>query len=161
MKTQMTSAILAVLVLSFTGQTANAWGPKENRGGKGGGPRQMMEQLNLTPEQRTKLDALRKANRDKVSGMRDEMRKSQEQLTQAFQSNASNDELRKIHKKSQEVKNKMSDAQFDQVLAIREVLTPEQKKKFQELRSKGKGPMGRGHGGKGMMRPDSDEDDQE
>ena len=162
MKPQMASAILAALVISFTGQTAHARGPMD-RGGKGGGPRQMMEQLDLTPEQRTKLDALRKASRDKISAVKDEMRQSQEKLTQALQSNTSTDELRKLHKKNQELKNKMSDARFDQVLAIRQVLTPEQQKKFQELR-KGKGPMGRGRGGpggRGMMRQDEDEDDQE
>lgn len=117
-----------------------AYAGRPERAGKSGEFRgnrhdRILRQLDLSDEQKKKLADLREANREKSKEARAEMRKKREALEKALDSDASSDELRRLHQDLQKTRIKLGDLRFDQVLAVREVLTAEQRKKFKDLKA--------------------------
>jgi Spy/CpxP family protein refolding chaperone len=145
------TAALVFLAFSFGfGQN-----PPEKPGFQGRGER-LAEFLNLTPEQRTKLQEIRKARQEDRQAFREEMSKLGPQLREAVKDPKADEkkidglvdqmaQLRAAHLKSA----------LHSLKDMEKVLTPEQLEKFRSVRSR----MGRRHGfGRGFgperwMRP--------
>lgn len=102
------------------------------KGDKKGFMKEVLSQLNLTEEQKTKLKELRKDKKPKKSD-HGEIKKLREELQAKYASNASESELKSIHNKIKELRNSKIDNRFERMTKIRSVLTLEQRKKFQEL----------------------------
>lgn len=105
--------------------------------------KKMMKSLDLTQEQQDKMKELKK-NKPNVKESRKEMRELRKKFKESMESNATEAELRKLHSQIQEKKSAMAKDRFEQMLKVRSILTPEQRKKFQGMRHEGGEHMGRG-----------------
>lgn len=134
---------LMILLMSTAG-SLNA----EEGARKPGPPNQdrMFEKLDLSEEQRKKLAEIRKSNAEKVKALQEKLKEAHQKLDSSLDSDASEDVLKKQHQALQDLQNEMSDLRFENILAVRKVLTPEQRKKFSEMR-KQKGFDGPRRGG--------------
>ncbi len=119
--------LLVLVVLVFGTMMAVAQGPGEGMGPEGGGRRggrgmmnadRLAEQLNLTSEQKTKVDAILQDQRSQMMALRQDSSMSQEDR-----------------------RDKMQGIQKTTHSKIRDLLTDEQKEKFDQM------PQGRGPGG--------------
>ncbi|OFZ28292.1 MAG: hypothetical protein A2622_04105 [Bdellovibrionales bacterium RIFCSPHIGHO2_01_FULL_40_29] len=102
----------------------------------------MTKKMDLTPEQQEKIKALPGDDSDAMKAKRESMRAAQEDLEQAMKGAASDDEVRVKFANLEKLQAEFAKARFDKILAIRAILTPEQKEKL-----KGMG-MGMGKGDK-------------
>lgn len=147
----MTKRILTLvpLLLALGFSTAQA------RPGHHGGPKmhKLMKELNLTGEQKDKIKAEREKRKPEMKAAREKAKAAREKLREAFKQNASADQLRTLKNEVQAAQTAAGDLRFEGMLALREVLTPEQRAKFNEWQEKrqAKGFPGRG---------DDDEDDE-
>ncbi len=108
----------------------------------GPGPR-MLDLLDLSSEQKDQLKAIRRANRDNRNQIQDRIEDARDHLQNLMQSDASEDELRAAHKKVQEAMQAAGNDRFEQMLKIRAILTPEQRKELGTYRDGRKGRRGR------------------
>lgn len=92
-----------------------------------------LEQLNLTPEQQQEIQAIRDRYQSQMQTSRDEMRQNMERMGQMMSGNTSDNELRNQHNQILQARQQMGQMQFEQMLAIRNVLTPEQRQQFAQL----------------------------
>ncbi|MES2854273.1 MAG: Spy/CpxP family protein refolding chaperone [Bdellovibrionota bacterium] len=130
------SLMIAVVALPFA---AEARGGRGEHGGKGF--MKAMEELDLTADQKKKLKEMRAGNKDAMSAKRDAMKAAHEDLKTALQGTASDEDVKKKFETMRAASEDFMRARFDKVLAVRAILTPEQRAKFKGLRGPG------GHGG--------------
>jgi Spy/CpxP family protein refolding chaperone len=144
---------IVVGAMAFPGATA-AKGKERGFPGK-----RMIEELKLTAEQVSKIKTIHEKHRpvdDSFRADRAKLREAHEALRAAMQSDVSADELRKKFEAIQAVRPKCEDRQemakrrFEEILAIREILTPEQRKAFRGRMLDPRGGSGRpGRGARG------------
>jgi Spy/CpxP family protein refolding chaperone len=107
------------------------------------------KELALTPDQSAKVKAIREKYMAQGKSKREAMKAAKEDLKTAMQSDKKGPEVQKElqakFQKVQALKQEASAQWFAMALEIREVLTPEQVKKFHELRKEHKGGKGK-HG---------------
>lgn len=98
----------------------------------------MIKELNLTEDQIQKL----KDHHAKVKGtmkpLYKEKRALKEQIQNAFIEGKSDEEIKKIHQKMIEFKNKKMDFKLNKLLFLKSILTKEQREQFIELKKKRK-----------------------
>jgi Spy/CpxP family protein refolding chaperone len=92
-----------------------------------------MEQLNLTDEQKQKLQAIQTQYKDQISQRKQAVRQATQELRDLMAGNASADEIRAKHRQVQELRQQMEEVSFESMLAMREVLTPEQRSQLARL----------------------------
>jgi Spy/CpxP family protein refolding chaperone len=92
-----------------------------------------MEQLNLTEEQKQKLQAIQTQYKDQISQRKQAVRQATQELRDLMAGNASTDEIRAKHRQVQGLRQQMEEVSFESMLAMREVLTPEQRSQFARL----------------------------
>lgn len=95
----------------------------------------LIEELNLSPQQQQQLEAIRRQRRAELENLKQRMQQLRQEMDQLLSSNAPEASLRAKFAEIQAVKQKMAEVRFEQMLATREVLTPEQRVKFRELAS--------------------------
>jgi len=100
----------------------------------------MVTQLGLTPEQVTQIKAATALNQDKNKKLREQENTQREAVNTAMHNNTSEADVRKLYEPLKQTRQEMADMNFEQVMAVYKVLTPEQRKKFRGLR----GRRGRG-----------------
>ncbi|MFM7448593.1 MAG: Spy/CpxP family protein refolding chaperone [Leptolyngbyaceae cyanobacterium] len=90
-----------------------------------------LRDLNLTPVQVNQMNQIRDRYRDQLNQQRQALRQAQQRLQQLLSSsNASQRALLAQHRQVQALRQRLSDTQFESILAMREVLTPEQRAKL-------------------------------
>ncbi len=95
--------------------------------GRGG----WLSDLNLTPAQVNQMNQIRDRYRDRLKQQRQALGQAQQKLQQLLSSsNASQQALLAQHRQVQILRQHLSDTQFESMLAIREVLTPDQRTKL-------------------------------
>ncbi len=109
-----------------------------------------MQKLNLSAEQKSKISAIHREKRSQIESMRTEIDSKRDSFHALLAGNASDSEIRKSHDEMQALHAKMAAIHFDTFLAIRSVLTPEQRKEMMLQMDKRKEFRGDMHGGKGM-----------
>ena len=90
--------------------------------------------LNLSREQIQKLQQLRKNTQGKNKERRQTLQTAKQELNQLIQGNASTDQVRQKRQQVQSLQREIADTNFENTLAIREILTPEQRVKLQQIR---------------------------
>ena len=95
----------------------------------------LAKELNLSPEQIQKLQQLRKNTQGKNKERRQTLKTAKQQLNQLIQGNASTDQVRQKRQQVQSLQREIADTNFENTLAIREILTPEQRVKLQQIRA--------------------------
>ncbi len=104
-----------------------AFEPPEDRKGR------LIEELNLSPQQQQQLEAIRQQRRGEIENLKQRKQKLRQEMDQLLSTNAPESSIRAKFTEIQAVKQKIAEVRFEQMLATREVLTPEQRIKFQEL----------------------------
>jgi periplasmic protein CpxP/Spy len=98
-----------------------------------GGVGNLVKELNLSPDQIQRLQQLRKTSQGKTKERRQALRTARQELNQLLQGNASSDPIRQKRQQVQSLQREVADSNFENTLAIREILTPEQRVKWQQL----------------------------
>jgi periplasmic protein CpxP/Spy len=93
----------------------------------------LAKELNLSGDQIQKLQYLRKNAQGKTKERRQTLQIAKQELNQLIQGNASTDRVRQKRQQVQSLQREIADANFEQTLAIREILTPEQRVKLQQI----------------------------
>ena len=129
-------------------QTAYANNPENSikhddarEGKRGKGWMKKLKELNLTEEQLTKIKEIKKArknDKDQRKQMNTQFKALKEEMKTAFKSNKSNVEIRALHNKIIDFKDKRRNQRFEMMLQIRDILTSEQRAKFDFAYGKGK-----------------------
>jgi protein CpxP len=96
----------------------------------------LIEELNLSPQQQQQLEAIRQQRRGEIENLKQRMQQLRQEMDQLLSTNAPESSIRAKFTEIQAVKQKMAEVRFEQMLATREILTPEQRVKFRELMSR-------------------------
>ncbi len=151
-KTLLTlTAVVAGLLLTTQ---AFAWGPGSGKG-RGYGPNRdaVMERLNLTDEQKTKIEALQDAHAQDTKPLREKIFDKSVQLRRLWlEANPDRNKITGAQQELRALRNEMEDKVTALRLETRKVLTPEQNEK---LANTGWG-RGTGFGPRGGMRGDGE-----
>jgi Spy/CpxP family protein refolding chaperone len=103
--------------------------------------KKMEEKLNLTPEQKTKLDATRKNHREEARKLWDAMKEKRKALaTELEKETFSVDVARKFQEELKVLQAHMADLRFKKIIEVRQILSAEQFKKMHEFKRDRKGP---------------------
>jgi len=130
MRRKITYSLMS-LILGTSLLAASAYGePAGPPEGEGRHMERMVKELNLTEAQKKQFKEIKKEQKDAVKAHRKNAKAAMGKLHQAMQSDASEAELRKLHEQVIKIRNEGATARFEKALAIRKILTPEQRKKF-------------------------------
>lgn len=136
---------LCLVAVAVTGLSAPAFAQGRHGGEGHGEMRQVFAQLDLNPTQKESLAQLHKANKAREHELHQAAREAKESFEKAQASNASDAELRASHDSVMKAREAMANLRFEGLLQVRKVLTPEQNKKFAELRSQQRREHGERH----------------
>ncbi|MBW4635005.1 MAG: Spy/CpxP family protein refolding chaperone [Iphinoe sp. HA4291-MV1] len=91
-----------------------------------------LKDLNLTPQQMQQIKAIRNQSKNQIAQKKQAIRQAQQELQALMGSTTSQDQVRNKYNQLKTLKQQLADAQFDNTLAIREVLNAQQRQKFAE-----------------------------
>jgi periplasmic protein CpxP/Spy len=94
---------------------------------------QLTKDLNLTKDQIQRIQKVRKESQLKLKERRQAFQTAKQELSQLIASNATSDRVRQQRKQVQSLRQEVEDLRFENSLAIRDILTPEQRVKLQQL----------------------------
>ena len=118
-------------------QTPNDDMPFKKRWGKGNKEQRlqrMQQELGLDDNQTSQIKAIHEQAKQDTQGLRQEMRQAKEEMGKLMASDASDTELRQQYRKMQGIRQQLSRKRFEKKLAVRKVLTTEQRTKMAELK---------------------------
>ncbi|MDX2232171.1 MAG: Spy/CpxP family protein refolding chaperone [Leptolyngbyaceae cyanobacterium bins.349] len=92
-----------------------------------------LRELNLTAEQIQKIQDIRQQYQARLTEQRQAVRQAQQELKQLMASNASTARIREKFDQMQTLKQKLGDTRMESMLAIRNVLNPEQRQKLNDI----------------------------
>jgi periplasmic protein CpxP/Spy len=93
----------------------------------------LVRELNLSSDQIQRLQQLRKNSQGKNKERRQALQTAKQELSQLLQGNGSSDRIRQKRQQVQNLQREIADTNFEHTLAIREILTPEQRIKLQQI----------------------------
>ena len=93
----------------------------------------LFQQLNLTPEQKAKIESIRAQSKDQWTRQREAFKQAQQELRTLMASNADSNQIRDKHNQVMAIKQQLENSGFESRLAIRDVLTPEQRAQLDQL----------------------------
>lgn len=93
-------------------------------GGKQGG---MFEKLNLSAEQKQKMQAVRDRYKDQISQRMQAVRQARQELQTMMAGTANTSQIREKHRQIMGLRQQLEEVQFESTLGMRELLTPEQR----------------------------------
>lgn len=91
-----------------------------------------LQNLNLTPQQMQQIKVIRTQSKDQISQKKQAIRQAQQELQALMAGTASQKQVRDKYNLLKTLKQQLADTQFNNTLAIREVLNPQQRQKFTE-----------------------------
>lgn len=110
---------------------------------------ELLEDLNLTSEQNQQIKTIQNQYREQISQRGQALRQARQELVEFMAGTASESQIREKYKQVATLQQQVSDLRFDSMLAMREVLTTEQRRQFAERKQN----RGR-HRDRGMDRGD-------
>jgi protein CpxP len=102
--------------------------PLQHRGQPGG----WLKDLNLTPQQLEQIKKIRSQSKEKIAQNLRDLRQAQPELSNLIAGTASQNDVRNKYNQIKNLKQLLADAEFENTLAIREILNPAQRQKFVE-----------------------------
>lgn len=91
-----------------------------------------LQELNLSNDQMQRIQTIRQQYRDRIRADREAARQAQQELRRLMASNLPSDRVRDQYRQTQAAREKAAATQFESMLAMREVLTVEQRQKLAE-----------------------------
>ncbi|MEH1817801.1 MAG: Spy/CpxP family protein refolding chaperone [Nostoc sp.] len=101
----------------------------QNSRAKSGG---WLKDLNLTSQQLQQIKQIRNQSKQQIAQKSQEIRQGQQELHDLIAGTATKEQVRGKYNQINLLKQQLSDTQFENTLAIREILNPEQRQKFAE-----------------------------
>jgi periplasmic protein CpxP/Spy len=102
----------------------------------------LMRDLNLSSEQMTQIQQIRSRYRDQLERDRKAARQAQQELRSLMAGNtATEQQIKEKFRQVQSLRTQAAEAQFNSMVEMRNVLTPEQRQKFAERMEKRRGDM--------------------
>lgn len=92
-----------------------------------------LQELNLTLEQLERIQTIKEQSWENMSSLKEQMRAAREEMRSLMAGTGTPQRLRQQHQQIQGIRNQLSNQRFETILAIREVLTPQQRAKMAEL----------------------------
>ncbi|MDX2244675.1 MAG: Spy/CpxP family protein refolding chaperone [Leptolyngbyaceae cyanobacterium bins.302] len=92
-----------------------------------------LRDLNLSPEQVQKIQEIRNQHQERLAEQKQAVRQAQQELKQLMASKASTEQIRQKFDQLQDLKQKLGNTRMEVMLAIRNVLNPEQRQKLNEV----------------------------
>ncbi len=89
-----------------------------------------LQDLNLTPQQLQQIKVLRNQSKDQITQKRQAVRQAQQELEALIAGAAPSYQVRNKYNQLKTLKQQLADTQFENTLAIREILNVEQRQKF-------------------------------
>ncbi|MEG4803873.1 Spy/CpxP family protein refolding chaperone [Microcoleus sp. ARI1-B5] len=125
------SATAATAVSNPVEPQTIAQNQRPNRpGGKEG---RMFDRLNLSADQKQKMQAVRDRYKDQVSQRMQAIRQAREELeTMMSGTTATASQIRDKHRQMMGLRQQLEEVQFETTLAMRDVLTPEQRSQLSQ-----------------------------
>lgn len=96
-------------------------------------PSKLMEQLNLTPDQKQKIKAIHQKYKEQINQDKQALRQANQELRNFMAGTATVEQIRTKHEQVQSLRHDLEKLSFESMLATREVLTPEQRLQFAQL----------------------------
>jgi periplasmic protein CpxP/Spy len=93
----------------------------------------LVRELNLSSDQIQRLQQLRKNSQGKNKERRQTLQTAKQELAQLLQGNGSSDQIRQKRQQVQNLQREIANTNFEHTLAIREILSPEQRAKLQQI----------------------------
>lgn len=114
----------------FLPQTVAQASQSQSRPSGSGG--RLVQELNLTSEQMQKMQAIRQRYKEQISQRASALRQAQQELRSLMAGTAAAAEVRGKYRQVEELRQQLGESRFESTLAVREILTSEQRLKFTE-----------------------------
>jgi Spy/CpxP family protein refolding chaperone len=101
----------------------------------------MLKQLNLSPDQLQKLKAIRDRDLPKIKELSGQSRQANQELRELLAGTASSDVIRAKHNQVLTLQQELRKQNFERMLAMREILTPQQRSQLTEIMQKSRSQM--------------------
>jgi Spy/CpxP family protein refolding chaperone len=105
------------------------------------GPNRLMEQLNLSSQQKQDLSTIRQKYQGQMKQLHEQLRTNQEALRTMMSGTASEDSIRAKHTEIVQLRQQLENLGFESMLESRAILTPDQRQQFAQLMEKQRGKM--------------------
>lgn len=137
--------VVIILVASFTVGMAEPRGKQGGKDFRSGGRRSPYANMNLTEEQKGKIDAMRQSMQKELTPIRTDILKKRMELNLLWwEDSPEGDKIKAKQKEIRELREIMEDSLTDFRLSIKNILTPEQRAKLMAKRVQGKSSFPKG-----------------
>lgn len=93
-------------------------------------PGEGLGNLNLTPEQTQQMQAVRQQYQGRMEQTRNQLQAARQEMKQLMSSGASDSQVQAKFREVQELQNQMANLRFESMMAMRSILTPEQRQQL-------------------------------
>lgn len=104
--------------------------PRNRPGGKEGG---MFEKLNLSADQKQKMQAVRDRYKDQIQGRMQAVRQARQELQAMMAGTENSSQMREKNRQIMGLRQQLEEVKFESMLAMLEVLRPEQRSQLAQL----------------------------
>lgn len=104
----------------------------------------VLKQLNLTPEQLQKLKAVRDRDQTQMRELGQKLRQVNKELQDLLAGTEGSDVIRAKHKQVMELQQELQNKHFERMLAMRDILTPQQRSQLKDIMQKNRDRMREG-----------------
>jgi len=104
----------------------------------------VLKQLNLTPEQLQKLKAVRDRDQTQMRELGQKLRQANKELQDLLAGTEGSDVIRAKHTQVMELKQELQNKHFERMLAMRDILTPQQRSQLKDIMQKSRDRMREG-----------------
>lgn len=118
---------------SSTIQLAQNQMKQNKRMDRGNRMEKLLQQLDLTSEQSQQIEAIQEQLSSENEALWQQMEDNRQQMETLLSNNASNEELRQRYQQLQSLRQQLSDNRFENMLQVRDVLTPEQREQMTQI----------------------------
>ena len=123
------------------------------RGGRGFGQGRLLEQLNLSPEQREEIEQIRQKYQQPITQTKNTLRAEREKLRDMMTGDESTGNIRFVHENILDLDRQLHNLHFETMLEMRQVLTPDQRQEFASILEQKRANFRRGRGNRGKVQP--------
>lgn len=132
-------AVLIILIASFSVAMAEPRGKPSSKDSGREGRRSPYANLNLTVEQKGKIDAMRESLQKEMTPVRTDLIKKRMELNLLWMEDSpEGDKIKAKQKEIRNLRGKMEDTLTDFRLTVNSILTPEQRAELMTKRAQGK-----------------------
>ena len=92
----------------------------------------LIQELNLTPEQTQRIQTIQNQYQGQIAQRKQAVRQARQELFGLMAGTATESQIRQKHDQVETLKQQAEEVRFNSMLAMREVLTPQQRRQFAE-----------------------------